>query len=73
MVFHPQMETRCGSCHRSSVFNTKLQKEVPAWRFGTTTDKDDRYTDPGAVVNLSYPEDSLVLRAPLARSAASPS
>jgi hypothetical protein len=38
MVFHPQMEARCGSCHRSSVYDTKLQKDVPAWRFGTTTD-----------------------------------
>jgi hypothetical protein len=69
MVFHPQMEARCGSCHRSSVYNAKLRKDVPAWRFGTTTDKDDRYTNPGAVVNLSTPEHSLILRAPLARSA----
>lgn len=69
MVFHPQLEQRCGSCHRSSVYNTQLRKDVPAWRFGATTDKDDRFTDPGAVVNLSSPEHSLVLRAPLARSA----
>jgi hypothetical protein len=69
LVFHPQMKDRCGSCHLSSVYNNRLRKDVPAWRFGKTTDQAERSTNPGSVVNLTTPEHSLVLRAPLARAA----
>jgi len=69
MVYHPEMVSRCASCHASSVYNTKKRKDVPAWRFGAATDKEGRSTEPGSVVNLSHPQHSLALRAPLARSA----
>jgi hypothetical protein len=69
MMYHPRLEERCGACHRSTVYNNKKRKNVPAWKFGPATDDAGRSTSLGSLVNLTNPEDSVALRAPLARSA----
>jgi len=69
MVFHPQLVARCAECHGTTVYSTTKRKQVPAWISGKPTDKDGQYTDLGALVNYTTPENSLFLRAPLARDA----
>lgn len=57
-------DSHCVECH-----NTTLRKDMPAWISGKPTDKDGQYTDLGLLVNYTTPENSLFLRAPLARAA----
>lgn len=68
-VFHPQIVPRCAHCHGTKKYNTVLRKEVPAWRSGLPTDQEQLTTDFNCVLNISRPEKSLLLRAPLARDA----
>lgn len=67
--YFPGINQRCGECHGTTVWNKKLKKNVPAWRFGATTDNAGKATAARSLVNLDRPEMSIFLRAPLAKSA----
>ena len=62
--YAPQMNRRCRSCHGAEVYNKKLRKNVPAWRFGTPTDIERSSTNINALLNLTRPDKSILLVAP---------
>jgi hypothetical protein len=61
--FH-EVSQRCGSCHVKQRYDEQQKKNVPVVRFGRSTS-----THAGTTYNISRPEKSFILLAPLAKEA----
>ena len=60
---HAELVNRCGECHRHDSHDSK-GNPIKVWRFGRGSS-----TNRGTTYNISNPEDSFILRAPLAEEA----
>jgi hypothetical protein len=68
-LYARDMNRRCRECHAAEIYDKKRRRMVPSWRFGTPTDRERKTTSLAALVNLTRPDKSVLLMAPLAREA----